>query len=125
MNPYFIITGLVFAYFIKDSFYNNGNIDKTIKNYFSNSIFIDVRTKEEYDQGHFNNAINVSFDSINNKVADRIFEIQKNKNIVVYCRSGRRAKIAYNKLKNFGIKNIYYTTFDYVNLKNLFKKKNN
>ena len=125
MNPYVIITGLVVAYLIKESFINEGNIDKTIKKYFSNSIFIDVRSNKEYSQGNFKKSINIPYDTINKKVADQISRLQDGKKIVIYCRSGRRAKIAYNKLKNFGLKNIYYTTFDYIKLKKLFKKKNN
>lgn len=59
-------------------------------------IIIDVRTKEEYDESHVVGAINIPYDEINNSNLD------KNKVIFVYCKSGGRSKIAYNNLTNLG-----------------------
>lgn len=63
---------------------------------------IDVRTKEEYESGHIKGAINIPYDEINENI-----NLDKNKNIFVYCRSGSRSKTAYNTLKELG-----YTVYD-------------
>lgn len=66
---------------------------------------LDVRSKEEYSNGHFPNSINLPYDSINEK---NVSNFSKNKNVLVYCRSGRRAKIAADKLSSLGFTSIYY-----------------
>ena len=60
-------------------------------------IIIDVRTKEEYSTGHIKDAINIPYDEINEET-----ELDKNKLIFVYCKSGNRSRQAYNSLKSFG-----------------------
>ena len=120
----YIFGGLILAYVLKNKLLGpQKNVDTKIKNYFNNSIFIDVRSKEEYEMNHFNGAINIPYDTINYKNYLQIKDMQKgsNKNIVIYCRSGRRAKIAFDKLTSFGLENIYYTTFNYQKL-NSFKQ---
>ncbi len=66
----------------------------------NNYIIVDVRTKEEYDTGHIKDSINIPVDDIES----RINELDKNKTILVYCRSGRRSTTAYNILKDKGYK---------------------
>ena len=63
----------------------------------NNYIIVDVRTKEEYEEGHVKGAINIPYDEIDENV-----ELSKEKTILVYCKSGRRSKIAYEKLKTLG-----------------------
>ena len=65
-------------------------------------IIVDVRTKEEYDISHVKDAINIPYD-----VIDETIDLDKDKNIFVYCKSGNRSKIAYNKLTSLG-----YTVYD-------------
>lgn len=60
-------------------------------------IIIDVRTKDEYDEGHVVDAINIPYDEIDNTI-----EIDKDNIIFVYCKSGKRSSIAYNALTNLG-----------------------
>ena len=62
---------------------------------------IDVRTELEYSKGHIHGAMNINvlndkFDSIANAF------LSKNKTIAVYCKSGRRSKIAALKLTKAG-----------------------
>lgn len=58
-------------------------------------IIIDVRTKEEYNESHIKGAINIPYDEIN-----KDSNIEKDKVVFVYCKSGGRSKIAYNTLKS-------------------------
>jgi rhodanese-related sulfurtransferase len=48
---------------------------------------LDVRTPKEYAAGHVPGAVNVPYD----QVASRLAQIPKDKDVVLYCRSGRRA----------------------------------
>ena len=67
-------------------------------------IILDVRTQEEYDQGHIPGAIVISHEQI----ADRAEEVLTDKDqlILVYCRSGRRSKLAAQILAELGYTNI-------------------
>jgi len=67
-------------------------------------IILDVRTRDEYSSGHIDTALNLPHDELER----RLGEIPGNKSseIVVYCRSGKRAKVAEDILVNKGYKNI-------------------
>ena len=65
-------------------------------------LIIDVRTAEEYESGHLNNAINIPVDEINSTL-----DISKDTILFVYCRSGARSKIAAEALIDLG-----YTVYD-------------
>ena len=67
-------------------------------------IILDVRTQEEYDEGHIPGAIVISHEEIAEKAEDVLTD--KNQMILVYCRSGRRSKIAAEALVELGYTNI-------------------
>ena len=67
-------------------------------------IILDVRTQEEYDQGHIPGAIVISHEEIAEK-AEKVLT-DKDQLILVYCRSGRRSKIAAEALMELGYTNI-------------------
>lgn len=73
------------------------SLDKILEK--NNYIIVDVRTKEEYSEGHVSGAINIPYDEIDENV-----NLDKNKDILVYCRSGARSSIANNILTNLGYK---------------------
>ena len=60
-------------------------------------IVLDVRTVDEYNEEHVVGAINIPYDEIGEDV---IFD--REKTILVYCRSGNRSSIAYDALKSLG-----------------------
>ena len=70
----------------------------------SGYIIIDARTQSEYDQGHIPGAILIP----EYEIADRAEKELPDKNqlILVYCRSGRRSKIAAEELVKLGYINI-------------------
>ena len=70
----------------------------------SNYIILDVRTPEEFAEGHIPEAINVANESIVSKEPVELPE--KDQLILVYCRSGNRSKKASEKLVNMGYTNI-------------------
>ena len=70
----------------------------------SGYIIIDARTQEEYDQGHIPGAILIP----EYEIADRAEKELPDKDqlILVYCRSGRRSKIAAEALVKLGYTNV-------------------
>lgn len=67
-------------------------------------IILDVRTQEEYDQGHIPGAIVIPHEEIAEKAEEVLTD--KDQLILVYCRSGRRSKIAAEALVELGYTNI-------------------
>ena len=67
-------------------------------------IILDVRTQEEYDEGHIPGAIVISHEEITEK-AEKVLT-DKDQLILVYCRSGRRSKLAAEALVELGYTNI-------------------
>ena len=67
-------------------------------------IILDVRTQEEYDQGHIPGATQISHEEIAEKAEGVLTD--KDQLILVYCRSGRRSKIAAEALVELGYTNI-------------------
>lgn len=70
-----------------------------------NDIILDVRTIEEYNEGHIEGAVLLP----NNQVRDKAEAILSNKEevILVYCRSGRRSEGAAKELIDMGYTNVY------------------
>ena len=64
------------------------------------ALVIDVRAAEEFATGHYPGAINIPHTLISKKIAS--IEKDKNKSIVVYCRSGNRAEVAKTELTKGG-----------------------
>ena len=67
-------------------------------------IILDVRTREEYDQGHIPGAVLIPDTEIEAKAADLLPD--KDQLILVYCRSGRRSELAAQSLADLGYTNI-------------------
>ena len=62
---------------------------------------VDVRTKEEYEEGHISNALLIDYYSYNFE-EQAIAKLSKEKTVAVYCRSGRRSASAAQKLVKLG-----------------------
>lgn len=73
-------------------------------------LLLDVRSKEEYDDGHIPDSTHIAYTELVDNL-DHI-AVYKNKNIVVYCRSGRRANIAIETLKANGFKHVHHLSGD-------------
>lgn len=66
---------------------------------------IDVRTPEEYNEGYIPNALNIDFYSEDFKA--QLEKLDKNKPVLVYCRSGNRSGQASELLNELGFKEVY------------------
>ena len=67
-------------------------------------IILDVRSQEEFDQGHIPGAILIPDTEINARAEELLPD--KDQLILVYCRSGRRSKLAAADLAELGYINI-------------------
>jgi phage shock protein E len=64
---------------------------------------IDVRTPEEYAQGHLPGAVNIPVDQL----TMRLDKIPKDRPIILYCQSGKRSASALRILSSHGFRAVY------------------
>jgi rhodanese-related sulfurtransferase len=94
----------------------NGQASKIIKmteatdfakkiNTIQNPQILDVRTPEEFTEGHIKDAANVNW--LGERFVSDAEKFDKTKPIFVYCKSGNRSMKATEKLQQLGFKNIY------------------
>lgn len=76
-----------------------------------NYVILDVRTEEEYEEGHVVGSMNIPYDEI-----DATIDIDKDKTVLVYCRSGRRSAIALEMLTDLGFEVMDLGAFDDLDL---------
>lgn len=79
------------------------NLKELMKN--KTVYLIDVRSNQEYEEGHLDGAINISMYTIEKEILNYV----KNKNdlIILYCSSGGRSREAKKTLENLGYQNVY------------------
>ena len=70
----------------------------------SGYIILDVREQYEYDEGHISGAILIPYGEIADRAEKELPD--KDQLILVYCRSGRRSKIAAEELVKLGYTNV-------------------
>ncbi|WP_084164328.1 rhodanese-like domain-containing protein [Rheinheimera texasensis] len=71
----------------------------------ADKIWIDVRSAEEFQAGHLKDALNIP----HTEIAAKISAVTQDKNaeIQLYCRSGRRSGLAEAELKKLGFTNVH------------------
>ena len=72
----------------------------------SSVVVLDVRTAQEYNEGHIKNAVNIDFRSQN--FVSEMQKLDKNTTYVMHCKSGGRSTMALDKIKDLGFKKIYH-----------------
>lgn len=104
------ITMLLFASSCKEE-KNNGEIKLVTPEEMQTLIeqkdvqLVDVRTKQEYEQGHIDDAQNIDFNSPT--FDEDIVKLDKNKPVLLYCKSGGRSAKCAEKLKAAGFIKIF------------------
>jgi len=68
------------------------------------AIWIDVRTAEEFSQGHIKGSINIPYEIIGSEISAVTRDVDSD--IRVYCRSGNRSGTAKNTLNGIGYANV-------------------
>ncbi len=83
----------------------NNDAEITWQKINNGALIIDVRTADEFAQGHLPNAVNIPYETIGAQFSQR--NIAKEQPVVVYCRSGRRSAVAQENLLKLGYKNVH------------------
>ncbi|WP_304353613.1 rhodanese-like domain-containing protein [Brachyspira innocens] len=122
MRKYLLCFSLILGFLLTISScskngYDNINIKKALDlmSKSTNLVLLDVRTPEEYMSGSAPNSINI--DVLNTDFTSKINLLDKNKEYIVYCRSGNRSTIASSImftngfLHVYNLANINYTDF--------------
>ena len=91
----------------KGSVYMKINAEKAreMMNELEEFVLLDARSEEEFSEGHIPGAIVIPHEEISERAENEILE--KDVPIFVYCRSGRRSKIAAEELVSLGYSEIY------------------
>ncbi len=71
--------------------------DKIINHMPDDTVLIDVRTPEEFSNGHLASSINLPLDSLEELILEKVKD--KDKTVLLYCRSGNRSATAASILK--------------------------
>lgn len=75
-----------------------------MKELLDSASILDVRTPEEFQEGHYPGAINIPL----HELPVRLDEVRKMKQpIIAYCRSGSRSGMAVTILKQQGLGEVY------------------
>src|SRR5699024_8003216 len=78
----------------------------------NDAYIIDVRDKDEFEQGHIINAINIPL----GEIRDRVDEIPKDRPVYLHCRSGQRSYNAVTALQHLGFDNVYNVSGSFMGL---------
>jgi rhodanese-related sulfurtransferase len=111
MKKVLIVFGLIFFFLIGCK----GQLDSGIKDISVEEMqsllkiddvqLVDVRTPEEFKAGYIANAQNIDYYSPT--IDEDILKLDKNKPVIVYCRSGKRSRDCSEKLLEAGFQKIY------------------
>ena len=75
-------------------------------------LVLDVRTAAEFDAGHIPGAVNIPHDVLGERIAE--LGPADERDVVVYCRSGRRSAIALARLREAGFSRLFHLEGDYL-----------
>ena len=78
---------------------------KTMMDEQEGYILLDVRTQAEFDEGHIEGAVLIPDTEITDRAETELTD--KEGTILVYCRSGRRSKLAAQALADLGYVSVY------------------
>lgn len=85
--------------------YDNISLEKLEELESKGSIIIDVRSPQEFEEGHIEGAISIPEYELKNRVRNEIVNLEEP--IIVYCSTGHRSKRAQELLEQMGYKEVY------------------
>ncbi len=81
------------------------DVEKFAKAIQGDVQLVDVRTKQEFSQGHIPKALNI--DALSNNFKSDILKLDKERPVYIYCRSGQRSESAAREMHELGFKHVY------------------
>lgn len=106
MDVYLIATITLVVYFIaKTLIMNDLNAEKASRLIKEGAVIVDVRTEEEYQAAHLRKAINLPLSEMSSGI-DRLVP-DRNRAILLHCRSGSRSFMGKRLLKRMEYQNVY------------------
>lgn len=75
----------------------------TLRSLTARKVTVDVRTVEEYNEGHIESSINIPLQTM----GDSIESLKHYEKVIVICRSGKRSAKAKAELEEAGFTNVY------------------
>lgn len=85
--------------------FNIEAIEATTKINHDNAVVVDVRSMNEYKDGHIINAENIPLNNLGGSI--KRLEKHKDKPIIAVCRSGSRSGVACGTLRKNGFEQVY------------------
>ena len=98
----FISISLVLMISLFKNLFSSGNSEELKSVIVDNAYLVDVRTPQEYADGHVEGSINIPL----NQIPSQLNKFKNHKNIVVFCRSGNRSGQAKTILEQNGFTNV-------------------
>ncbi len=104
------VLAVLAAFNTQDFFRSNNYGDVTVKEAWDliqskpRLVILDVRTQSEYDEAHIEGAVLIPVQEL----PDRLDELSKNDEILVYCRTGNRSSTAVGIMEDDGFSKIYH-----------------
>lgn len=101
-----VITGIVMFNFLSKSGGDRNMSDWKQKIEEEPGVIVDVRTQNEYDQGHLADA-DLQFDFNSGEFEEKVDDLDKDKTYYLYCRTGNRSGKAAELMKKRGFENVH------------------
>ena len=104
---------LIFAFsFAVQAQVKNISINEVPENLKKKAVLVDVRTPGEYAEGHLPEALNIDVNG--EGFIEKMAKVRKNKNVLLYCRSGKRSARAASILDSLGYTKVYNLEGGYI-----------
>lgn len=96
-----LMMGLFSKLFLKGHPDQEGDLSELVR---GGALIVDVRTANEFAAGHIENAVNIPYDLVSRDIGS--YAQDKNRVLVLYCRSGARASVAKKSLLKLGYSHV-------------------
>ena len=115
LTIFFVVLLYGFYFTVSSPYMISAEKARSLLNQKKIDLVLDVRTKVERDVfGYFPGSIHIPVASLDQEAIRKY--PNKDVNILVYCNTGQRARVATEKLKSFGFKNVFYIPTSHVSL---------
>lgn len=105
------VIGIVLYYTFRSPYLISSNEAKKLLQQRKIDVVLDVRTKLEYNLGHYPEAIHIPTVDLTKRIEQEI--PKKDTSILIYCNTGQRSRYATDLLRAKGYKNVRYIAGPY------------